>query len=198
MLANGSSQGTGFQPCYGAVGTGGGTGTCNANLVNEGHDEGMEFANGNYALLASALQYANDTTAPVVGTDVTADGKTPTYSVKFTEQRGVLDLLHHRRLDADDGLHRVEAEPAARAAGCRSTSPPGTKLKWIARRLQGQHVRGQVADARPDRHARHGRRQRPATLALTLGAPASFGAVHPRRRQGLHRLHHRHRDLDRR
>ena len=26
----------------------------------------MEFANGNYALLASALQYAQDTTAPVV------------------------------------------------------------------------------------------------------------------------------------
>ena len=68
VLANGQSQGTGFQPCYGAVGTGGGTGTCNANLVNEGHDEGMEFANGNYALLASALQYANDTTAPVVDT----------------------------------------------------------------------------------------------------------------------------------
>ena len=68
----GASQGTGFQPCYGAVGTGGGTGTCNANLVNEGHDEGMEFANGNYALLASALQYANDTTAPVVDTASTA------------------------------------------------------------------------------------------------------------------------------
>ena len=52
VLADGTTAATGFQPRYGAVGTGGGTGTCNANLVNEGHDEGMEFANGNYALLA--------------------------------------------------------------------------------------------------------------------------------------------------
>ena len=41
------------------VSTAGGTGTTNANLVNEGHDEGKEFANGNYgaaALRAAVLQ----------------------------------------------------------------------------------------------------------------------------------------------
>ena len=37
----------------------------------------------------------------------------------------------------------------------------------------------------------------PATLALTLGAPASFGVVHPGRGQGLHGLHHGRRGLDR-
>ncbi len=40
VLPNGTSQGTGFQPCYGAVGTGGGTGTCNANLDQRGPRRG--------------------------------------------------------------------------------------------------------------------------------------------------------------
>ncbi len=38
----------------------------------------------------------------------------------------------------------------------------------------------------------------PATLSLTLGAPATFGAVHAGRGQGLHGHDHGHRDLDRR
>ena len=85
VLANGTSQGTGFQPCYSTAtpNTGGGTGTCNANLINEGHDEGMEFANGNYALLGSALQYAQDTTAPVVTASGKAFANAP-QDVKFT------------------------------------------------------------------------------------------------------------------
>ena len=55
---------TGFQPCFSGVGTGGGTGTCNANLINEGRDQAMEFANGNYGMVESAYDYAMDTTAP--------------------------------------------------------------------------------------------------------------------------------------
>jgi len=78
VLPDGTSVGTGFQPPYSTRDTCGGTGSCNANLVNEGHDEGMEFANGNYALLASALQYAQDTKPPTV----TASGN----SVSNTEQ----------------------------------------------------------------------------------------------------------------
>ena len=37
----------------------------------------------------------------------------------------------------------------------------------------------------------------PATLALTMGAPASFGAFTPGRREGLHSVHHRRRGLHR-
>ena len=37
----------------------------------------------------------------------------------------------------------------------------------------------------------------PATLALTLGAPAQFGAVHAGRREDVPRVLDRHRDLDR-
>ena len=46
------------------MGTGGGTGSCNANLINEGRDQAMEFANGNYGMVESAYDYAMDTTAP--------------------------------------------------------------------------------------------------------------------------------------
>ena len=84
----------------------------NASLANEGHDEGMEFSNGNYALLQSALDYANDTTAPSSAATGATLSNAPV-GVKFTTSRGGLDLLHDRRLDADHGLHRVEAAAAA-------------------------------------------------------------------------------------
>ncbi|HEY6888505.1 MAG TPA: M14 family zinc carboxypeptidase, partial [Solirubrobacter sp.] len=63
---------TGFQPCFAGVGTGGGTGTCNANLVNEGRDQAMEFANGNYGMVESAYDYAMDTTAPKTSIEYSA------------------------------------------------------------------------------------------------------------------------------
>jgi hypothetical protein len=55
---------TGFQPCFSGVGTGGGTGSCNSNLINEGRDQAMEFANGNFGMVESAYDYAMDTTPP--------------------------------------------------------------------------------------------------------------------------------------
>ncbi len=68
----------------------------------------MEFANGNYALLAQALAYENDTTAPevdaVTGSDRAGD---------LQERRGRVDLLHAGRLDAHHRLDGVQAEPAA-------------------------------------------------------------------------------------
>src|ERR1044072_8282655 len=66
-----SKTDVGFQPCFAGPGTNGGTGgTCgtaqapNPLLVNEGHDEAMEFAEGNLGLINGALQYSQDTTAP--------------------------------------------------------------------------------------------------------------------------------------
>ena len=61
----------GFQPCFAGPGTSGGQGSAcgtvaapNTLLVNEGHDEAMEFAEGNLGLINGALQYSQDTTAP--------------------------------------------------------------------------------------------------------------------------------------
>ena len=61
-----TQQITGFQPCYSGLGTGGGTGTCNSNMINEGRDQAMEFAGGNYGMVESAYDYATDTKAPSV------------------------------------------------------------------------------------------------------------------------------------
>ena len=66
----------GFQPCFAGVGTGGGQGSCPANgaLANEGRDEALEFAAGNYGMVESAYDYGKDVTAPATTLD--ADGVT--------------------------------------------------------------------------------------------------------------------------
>ena len=181
VLATGQSQGTGFQPCYGAVGTGGGTGTCNANLVNEGHDEGMEFANGNYALLASALQYSNDTTPPVVNTAVTSDGK-GTYTVKFTSNEA--SSIYYTTDGSTPTTASTEWKPNRPRELPDAARPRARHDAQVDRhRLQGQHVRGEVAGARADRHARHGRRQRPGDAGPDAGRPGDLRGLHPGRRQ---------------
>jgi hypothetical protein len=178
VLPDGQSQGVGFQPCYGAVGTGGGTGVCNANLINEGHDEGMEFANGNYALLESALAYQNDTTPPVVDTVVTADGRTPTYSVRFTSNEA--SSIYY----TTDGSTPTTASTEWRPNRPRELPDPldlapGTKLQWIATDFKGNvsAVRSQVLGQTETTGTVGG--SVPATLALTMGAPAQFGAFTP-------------------
>ena len=171
VLPNGQSQATGFQPCYGAVGTGGGTGNCNANLVNEGHDEGMEFANGNYALLASALQYANDTTPPVVSTVVTADGTTPTYSVKFTSNEAA--SIYYTTDGSTPTTASTEWKPnRPRELPDPVDVAPGKTLKWIAVDFKGNTsaVKSQVLGQTETPGTVGG--SVPATLALTMGAPA--------------------------
>jgi plastocyanin len=178
VLANGTSQATGFQPCYGAVGTGGGTGTCNANLVNEGHDEGMEFANGNYALLNSALQYANDTAAPVVDTVSEADGTTPVYSVRFKSNEAA--SIYYTTDGSTPTTASTEWKPnRPRELPDALQLAPGTTLKWIATDFKGNvsAVKSQVLGQVTTPGTAGG--SVGATLNLTLGAPATFGAFTP-------------------
>ena len=106
-LADGTTASPGFQPPFGAVPIGG-----NANLANEGHDEGMEFAHGNYAPAGVRARLRQRHDRPVLAGD-RRGAVQRSRGREVHDERGGLDLLHDRRLDADHGLHRVEAEPAA-------------------------------------------------------------------------------------
>src|SRR4051812_27175867 len=66
-----AQQAVGFQPCFAGLNTGGGTGNCpgNGSLSNEGHEEALEFAAGNFGLVESAYDYAMDVTPPSVSLD---------------------------------------------------------------------------------------------------------------------------------
>ncbi|WP_121248739.1 M14 family zinc carboxypeptidase [Solirubrobacter pauli] len=171
VLPNGQSQSTGFQPCYGAVGTGGGTGTCNANLVNEGHDEGMEFANGNYALLAEALAYENDTAAPKVDA-VTGSDRAVTF--KSDEAASIYYTL--------DGSTPTTASTEWKPNRPREKPDPvvvpvGAALKWIAVDFKG-NVSAVQTKAFTTTPGDVGGTV-PATLALTLDGTPSFGPFVP-------------------
>ena len=108
-------------------------------LDNEGFHEAMEFASGNYGLLKEAMAYAQRHDGPGRRGDRQVrrqrDAGRPLH-----QQRGVVDLLHDRRLDADDGLHRVEADPGAGAAAA-GLDRRRRDAQVDRHGLQGQHLR---------------------------------------------------------
>ena len=113
----------GFQPCFAGVGTGGGQGSCPANgaLANEGRDEALEFAAGNFGLVESAYAYGKDVTPPATTLDsrrrhaVQGPDQLPVHH----GQRAVGHPLHDGRLHADAGVARP-TRPSVRAASARS------------------------------------------------------------------------------
>ena len=105
-----------------------------------------------------------------------------TYSVKFTSNEASSIYYTTDGSTPDHGLDRVEAEPAARAAG-RARPRARHDAEVDRGRLQGQHVRGQVAGPRPDRHARHRRRGVGGDAGADAGCPGDVRRVHPGRRQ---------------
>ena len=117
------------------------------NLANEGHDEAMEFANGNYALLKSALDYASDTTPPSLDGD-RRDAVQRPVGVRFTSQRGV-----HRSATRRTARRRPTASPSGSRTAPRELPDPVEldrqhDAEVVRDRLQGQPLRGAVEGLR--------------------------------------------------
>jgi hypothetical protein len=170
---------TGFQPCFSGLGTGGTAGTCNANLINEGRDQAMEFASGNFGMVESAYDYAMDRTAPNVTIETSTNqsaGEPINFRFNWVNEAAVI----HFTTDGSTptlsspiyGNQRARGAPEVLSV---STIGPSV-VKWIAKDMKGNvsavreqqlFIGGQVGGTVP------------ATLSLTLGAPAAFGAFTP-------------------
>jgi len=176
----------GFQPCFAGVGTGGGQGSCPASgaLSNEGRDEALEFAAGNFGLVESAYAYGKDVTPPTTTLD--SDGVTNSLSpinYRFTMDNEP-SVIHY----TTDGSTPTLASPTYEAQRARSVGQVltisnfgRTTVKWLAVDIKGN------VSAVQSKTFGVGLTDTPggvggtvgATLSLTLGAPASFGTFTP-------------------
>jgi hypothetical protein len=113
--------GVGFQPDYAA----------------EGKHEALEFANGNYGLFESALEYSRDRTAPQVRMTSTAgSGGGLDVTFQFVNEPSVIRYTR-------DGSKPTSSSPAWDSTGPRE---PGevfhltstTKFRWLATDIKGK------------------------------------------------------------
>ena len=112
VLADGSSVGTGFQPPYSTVDTVRRHGLLQRRPRQRGprRGHGVRQRQLRAARLGAAVRARHE------GADGHRERRQRGQRRAGREvhvRRGGVDLLHARRLDAHDGLHRVEAEPAA-------------------------------------------------------------------------------------
>ena len=148
------------------------------NFANEAVHQAMEFASGNYGLLRQAYAYANDTTAPDVNVTSSADGIDPVYEVRFTTNEA--SSIYYTTDGSTPTTESTEWKPPRpRALPLPLELAPGTTLKWIAHDYKGNTsaVKTQTFGFVQETGDVGG--TVPATLGLTLGAPASFGAFVP-------------------
>jgi hypothetical protein len=158
-----------------------GTGTAQTEVgftppyANEGHDEGMEFAHGNYALLDSALDYDRDTTGPVV-TAVGPDVWPSSFDVTFSQNEAA--EIHY----TTDGSEPTLASPVYAPSHPRGRPEPihiagTTTLRWIAKDFKGNTSSGSRVFKVGDDGDVSG--TVPATLTLSLGPAPAFGSFVP-------------------
>src|SRR4051794_10562127 len=140
-------QEVGFQPCFAAYpptfpATGGTQGNCPANgsLSNEGHEEALEFAAGNYGLVESAFDYGQDVTPPTVALDsdsVTQDRSPINFRFKMVNEPSV---IHYTTDGSTPTLSSptYEAQRARSVGQVLSISTPGvTTVKWFGVDIKG-------------------------------------------------------------
>jgi hypothetical protein len=143
----------------------------------EGHDEGMEFAHGNYGLLDSALDYANDTTAPTV-TPVGPDISATPFDVTFNQSEAA--EIHY----TTDGSTPTSASPEYAPSHSRGRPDPihiggTTTLRWTATDFKGNTSTGSKTFTIGTQTGGGAGGTVPATLSLTLGTMPSFGTFTP-------------------
>jgi hypothetical protein len=184
-----SKTNVGFQPCFAGPGTSGGTGTAcgtadnpNPLMVNEGHDSAMEFAEGNYGLIQGALEYSKDVTPPSTSIEYSAaktgDGSPIHFRFNWDDEPAV---IHY----TTDGSTPTLDSPTYNNQGARRPGEVITldrlgahQIKWIAQDIKGNvsEVKSQTLIVGIDGTVGG---NVPATLSLSLGSSASFGAFVP-------------------
>jgi hypothetical protein len=137
----------------------------------------MEFANGNYALLAAAADYASDTTAPVVSVNGPSVSATP-FDVTF-DQSEAADIYY-----TTDGSTPTTGSTRYGRSHARALPAPihiggTTTLRWLASDFKGNTSTGSKTLYLGTQQDGGVGGTVPATLSLSLGAPASFGAFTP-------------------
>jgi hypothetical protein len=132
----------GFQPCFAGVGTGGGQGSCPASgsMANEGRNEALEFAAGNFGLVESAYAYGKDVTPPVA--DLDADGVTQSKSpINFRFNMTSEPSVIHYTMDGSTptlSSPTYEAQRARSVGQVLTLSTPGVNtVKWLAVDIKG-------------------------------------------------------------
>jgi hypothetical protein len=147
-------------------------------LDNEGFHESMEFASGNYGLMQSALDYANDITPPVVTTVQAPDLDEGKYQVRFVSNEA--SSIYYTLDGSTPTTASTEWKPTrARALPLPVLVAAQQTLKWIAVDFKGNssavgskkfgvvEVPGGVGGTVP------------ATLSVTFGNPVVLGPFVP-------------------
>ncbi|MDA0183241.1 M14 family metallopeptidase [Solirubrobacter phytolaccae] len=167
---------TGFQPPFAEA-----TGSADPRLAYEGRDQAMEFASGNYGMIEAAYDYAQDTTAPKTSIEYSAaqsDSAPITFKFNWDDEAAVIRYT-------TDGSTPTLASPTYNAERPRGlgelltvTKPGVTEVKWFATDIKGNQSAVQTQRLQVGEQGTVGGSV-PATLALTLGTPAAFGAFTP-------------------
>ncbi|HEX6026317.1 MAG TPA: M14 family zinc carboxypeptidase [Solirubrobacter sp.] len=174
---------TGFQPCFAGVGTGGGTGSCPTSgaLINEGRDQAMEFAAGNFGMVESAYDYAKDVTPPSASLEIDAVKATaPPINYRFNLD-GEAAVIHY----TTDGSEPTLSSPTYNNQRARGIGEVLTlsrigihDIKWFAVDIKGNRsaTKTQRVIIGPEGEVSG---TVPATLSLALSGPATFAPFTP-------------------